>query len=458
MIKAVFFDIDGTLLNKNSKVLESTRKAIREMKSHGIIVGLATGRSPIYVQDLMQNLALDVAITYNGQYVITRDKVILAKPFSKQPILHLAEFASVNRREMTFGTSTEMVGSRLIAFGSTNAARFISNYVPRSFSGGLKTSFQKIVRNIKIKNYRNSPVLREPIYQVTMVATPSEQEEFEKEFPECTFTRSNSYSVDIIPKGGSKLRGIEVAARYFDISIDEVMVFGDSHNDMEMISGVGVGVAMGNAERDVKAVADFVTQTNEKDGIAIALKHYDLISFNLLPVFYSKDVHFNSVKEFHLKFDEVSQEIPKPFSAEKAGYRSDFKVEEIVEFLYAASNNDSAVFNEQIEKLHQAIDKARAKIEAKNEPVKDVLVEEVDAMIDLLYFTYGSFVLMGVDPHQIFKYVHEANMGKLWDDGEVHYDEVTGKILKPKNWAERFAPEEKIKQELNRQRNLAIKS
>ncbi|WP_249641498.1 MULTISPECIES: Cof-type HAD-IIB family hydrolase [unclassified Enterococcus] len=457
MIKAVFFDIDGTLLNKNSKVLESTKKAIREMQSQGILVGLATGRSPIYVQELMENLTLDVAVTYNGQYVISRDRVISAKPFSKQPILHLAEFASANRREMTFGTASEMVGSRLIAFGGSNIARLLHNYVPSSFSKGLKTGFQKVVRSIKTKDYQDNPVLREAIYQVTMVATRGEQSRFEKEFPECTFTRSNSYSVDIIPKGGSKLKGIEYAGKYFGFSIEETMVFGDSLNDIEMIAGAGIGVAMGNAEVEVKAIADFVTQSNEKDGIAIALKNYDLISFNLLPVFYSKDPYFNKVKEFHLKFDENSQEIPKPFSAEQAGYRADFKVEELVEFLYAASDNQPEVFESQIEKLHQAIDKAKRKVEQKQATVEDVLTDEADALIDLLYFTYGSFVLMGVDPHQIFEYVHEANMGKLWDDGKAHYDEVTGKILKPDGWTEKFAPEAKIKSELARQRNLALR-
>ena len=69
------------------------------------------------------------------------------------------------------------------------------------------------------------------------------------------------------------------------------------------------------------------------------------------------------------------------------------------------------------------------------------MVGQVDALIDLLYLTYGSFVLMGVDPKPFFDTVHEANMGKIFPDGKAHFDPVTHKILKPSDWEERFAPE-----------------
>ena len=62
----------------------------------------------------------------------------------------------------------------------------------------------------------------------------------------------------------------------------------------------------------------------------------------------------------------------------------------------------------------------------------------MDALIDTLYFTYGSFVLMGVDPERIFDIVHEANMGKVFPDGKAHFDPVTHKILKPDDWEEKY--------------------
>ena len=88
----------------------------------------------------------------------------------------------------------------------------------------------------------------------------------------------------------------------------------------------------------------------------------------------------------------------------------------------------------------------------KAEPVKDPLVAEVDALTDLLYFTYGSFALIGVDPKPIFEIVHRANMGKLFPDGKPRYHPITNKVMKPDDWQEKYAPEPLIKRELDRQR------
>ena len=95
---------------------------------------------------------------------------------------------------------------------------------------------------------------------------------------------------------------------------------------------------------------------------------------------------------------------------------------------------------------------------SKQKPVTDTLVEQVDALCDLLYFTYGSFSLLGVDPAPILKIVHEANMGKLFPDGMPHYHPVTHKVMKPADWEERFAPEPRIKAEIERQIVAKMKS
>ena len=81
-----------------------------------------------------------------------------------------------------------------------------------------------------------------------------------------------------------------------------------------------------------------------------------------------------------------------------------------------------------------------------------ILTNQVDALVDLLYFVYGSFVLLGIDPEPMLEIVHQANMGKLFPDGKPHYDEVTHKVLKPEQWMEKYAPEKKIALEIERQR------
>ncbi|AYB47151.1 HAD family hydrolase [Paenibacillus lautus] len=80
----------------------------------------------------------------------------------------------------------------------------------------------------------------------------------------------------------------------------------------------------------------------------------------------------------------------------------------------------------------------------------DTLEDQVDALTDLIYFAIGTFTLMGVKPEPFFDIVHAANMGKLHEDGKPRVNEQ-GKIVKPEGWAEKYAPEPKIVQELIRQ-------
>ena len=75
-VKAVFFDIDGTLVNDRKSVLKSTKDAIKIVKEQGVLVGVATGRGPFFVKELMDDLDLDFAVTYNGQYIFNKDRVL----------------------------------------------------------------------------------------------------------------------------------------------------------------------------------------------------------------------------------------------------------------------------------------------------------------------------------------------------------------------------------------------
>ncbi len=94
---------------------------------------------------------------------------------------------------------------------------------------------------------------------------------------ECSITSWNETGIDIIPKGGGKSAGIQKFLDENGMDASEVMAFGDGENDMDMIKFAGIGVAMGNAGDAVKAVADYVTDTVDNDGLAKALRHFGLI-------------------------------------------------------------------------------------------------------------------------------------------------------------------------------------
>ncbi|HHL0566439.1 TPA: HAD-IIB family hydrolase [Streptococcus agalactiae] len=450
-IKAVFFDIDGTLLNDRKNVQKSTIKAIRNLKDQGILVGLATGRGPSFVQPFLENLGLDFAVTYNGQYIYSRSEIIYTNQLSKTTVYRLIRYAGARRREISLGTASGLLGSGIIGLGTSRLGQIVSSLVPRKWAKAIERSFKHFIRRIKPQNIDSLMIiLREPIYQVVLVATEGESERIQKQFPRVKLTRSSPYSMDVISEEQSKVKGIERVGQRYGFDLSEVIAFGDSDNDIEMLSQVGIGVAMGNASQQVKENARYTTADNNDDGISKALAHYGLIQFEIEKTFSSRDENFNKVKSFHLLMDGETIETPRLYDSKEAGFRSDFKVEEIVEFLYAASQGKQKVFDQSIRNLHLAIDKARDKVISKDHP-ETPLVGEVDALTDLLYLTYGSFVLMGVDPKPLFDTVHEANMGKIFPDGKAHFDPVTHKILKPDDWEEHFAPEPSIRRELDSQ-------
>ncbi|HEN9258426.1 TPA: HAD-IIB family hydrolase [Streptococcus agalactiae] len=450
-IKAVFFDIDGTLLNDRKNVQKSTIKAIRNLKDQGILVGLATGRGPSFVQPFLENLGLDFAVTYNGQYIYSRSEIIYTNQLSKTTVYRLIRYAGARRREISLGTASGLLGSGIIGLGTSRLGQIVSSLVPRKWAKAIERSFKHFIRRIKPQNIDSLMIiLREPIYQVVLVATEGESERIQKQFSRVKLTRSSPYSMDVISEEQSKVKGIERVGQRYGFDLSEVIAFGDSDNDIEMLSQVGIGVAMGNASQQVKENARYTTADNNDDGISKALAHYGLIQFEIEKTFSSRDENFNKVKSFHLLMDGETIETPRLYDSKEAGFRSDFKVEEIVEFLYAASQGNQKVFDQSIRNLHLAIDKARDKVISKDHP-ETPLVGEVDALTDLLYLTYGSFVLMGVDPKPLFDTVHEANMGKIFPDGKAHFDPVTHKILKPDDWEEHFAPEPSIRRELDSQ-------
>ena len=448
-VKAVFFDIDGTLVNDRKSVLKSTKDAIKIVKEQGVLVGVATGRGPFFVKDLMKDLDLDFAVTYNGQYIFTKDKVLFTSPISKSHLRQLIAYAKKEGKEIALGSKDAMVGSKIMSFGMGSFSQRISRFVPSVLTRTVSHSFNRLVSKVVPQKEEDLlHLMNQPIYQVLMLMTPEESEKATADFDDLKLTRSNPFAADIINQGNSKLEGIRRVGKEYGFDLNQVMAFGDSDNDLEMLAGVGMSVAMGNGSSSVKEVAKHITTSNQQDGIHKALEHFGVLASE--KVFVSRDYHFNKVKTFHHMMDERTQEEPIAWDIEGATHRAGFKVEELVEFVRAASSSEEE-FQESLTSLHKAIDNAAEKVVQKT-PAKQDLVGQVDALIDSLYFTYGSFVLMGVDPERIFDIVHQANMGKIFPDGKAHFDPLTHKILKPDDWEEKYAPEAAIEKELQRQR------
>jgi predicted HAD superfamily Cof-like phosphohydrolase len=157
------------------------------------------------------------------------------------------------------------------------------------------------------------------------------------------------------------------------------------------------------------------------------------------------------VRDFHKAFNHKYSNKPTPIDEETALNRAVWTGEELVEFLYATVGGDLEKFRTLFSDFIQGLDSAYVKIIDKKDPIDNIIVSQADALIDVEYFNQGSFTILGVEPFNLFKIVQDANMGKLWEDGKPRFREGDGKIVKPPHWEENFAPEPKLKDEIERQ-------
>ncbi|EOT47228.1 MULTISPECIES: Cof-type HAD-IIB family hydrolase [Enterococcus] len=277
-IKAIFFDIDGTLLTSQGQIRHSTRCAIETAQSQGIFCGVATGRAPFEIQRLIQDLPIDVCVSYNGSLVEMADVSIYERTFSPERLEELVEVCTHQKRQMIFETRTKKIGSFAIRIGHTYP---FSAWIPVLSKWFPLEKVTKLFSYLKTK--RLSRGVRQmldqqlKVYQCVVLTTPSDEASLHQ-LEQVDVLRSNPYSVDIVPKDGNKIVGIQMFGRFTDISLDEIMVFGDHENDMGMLQAAGIGVAMGNASDHVKAVADYVTKSNQDDGICEAMEHFGILT------------------------------------------------------------------------------------------------------------------------------------------------------------------------------------
>lgn len=277
-IKAVFFDIDGTLLTDSRTVSKSTISAINYLKKKGILVGVATGRDPRFVLQYMASLGLDIGITYNGQYIFSREEVIYSSSIDVNTVNQIIHFAQKYHKDLSFGTAKGVVGSGIMSMGTSNFTYRLTRLIPDSWAGIINFVFNRVIRWVHPQEQADLILYNsQPIYQMMLLVTEKETKQLEEKFENLTFTRSSPYATDIISKGSSKLSGILILAQKYQLTLDEIIVFGDSNNDYEMLKEIKYSVAMGNGTKKVKQVAAYVTDTNNRDGIYKALVHFGVI-------------------------------------------------------------------------------------------------------------------------------------------------------------------------------------
>lgn len=257
--KAIFFDIDGTLISfKTHEIPSSAKTAILKLKENGIKVFIATGR-PLFMLDKVMELDFDGYITVNGGYCITRKKeIIYENAIAESDIRSLIQY---NKTTDPFPCLYVRENDMLANIKNKDV-----------------DSLTRMLEFPEIEVYKNDSDLDKKILQV--VCFFDEQKEkyiLSNIMTNCEATRWYPTFADVLAKGNSKQVGIDKVLEYYNLSLDETMAFGDGGNDISMLKHVATGIAMGNARDEVKAVADYVTSSIDDDGIYKALQHFNLI-------------------------------------------------------------------------------------------------------------------------------------------------------------------------------------
>ena len=257
MIKAVFFDVDGTLVSHKSKSIpDSAKQALITLRKKGIKVFLSTGRHIRELKNMPTNeVEFDGYILLNGQLGLDENQnIVFSNAFSKEDVDGLLDI--FYKKEYPF----------VLVNAEGHYMNYINEFVEIAMEG-VSTPIPPI------REYQG-----EDLYQATVFVLPEEDENFSKKLPRgCKMARWGTHGADIIATEGGKAVGMKFFSELLGILPEEMMAFGDAQNDIDMIEYAGIGIAMGNGEECLKQIADYVTSDVDENGVFNALHNYNLL-------------------------------------------------------------------------------------------------------------------------------------------------------------------------------------
>jgi len=241
--KLLLFDLDDTLLSSDKSVSQANINAITKCKALGMIIGYITARSPRKTKLFLKDLPCDCISYYNGATIFAESNLL-----EKNEIPYLEGIKTISEIKNMYPNVS--IGVYLEPYSYFNGQ--IQNfYTKEVFPGTIQDLAQYDVQRIRvlIESYKD--------ISLTQFVTSDMR---------CLL--SSHGTAIITSKMANKKNSLIKFAKYFSVSIRDIIAFGDDTNDIDMIKTAGIGVAMGNAIDEVKAVADIICDTNDNDGVA----------------------------------------------------------------------------------------------------------------------------------------------------------------------------------------------
>lgn len=267
LFNALVLDVDGTLLGSDRKVSDATREAIVMAQERGKVIAIASGRSIAGVRRTAASISLDEF----GGYVIANNGTSVVNCKTGECVYN--QFVDQSLLRPVFEAAKAMgIG---IGVYRDERKEFISG-------NGNNKFFENDAKELKITFLETEHFLKDvnfPINKIMLAAEPSKMGMVEKEMSErfgdrLNVFRSDACFVELLPRFVDKGVAVDKLVRHLGISKEQIICVGDSFNDLPMIRIAGLGVAMGNAQEEVKRSADYVTGSNDEDGIVTVIEKF----------------------------------------------------------------------------------------------------------------------------------------------------------------------------------------
>lgn len=254
--KIVFFDLDGTVLNNNKEILQSTKKAIHGLQESGIYTAIATGRGPQEMLWACKELNIDSYVAINGAYAVYNGIEVHLENIAQEEVRQLIDTVERYKHSAAFITHNDM--------WALDEDHPLINECLHT----LKMDYPRVDKELH---------MHRPVNQAVVYCQEKHDDMYRENHPNLEFIRFHELGMDAIEKGNSKEVGIKAIMKAGGFKRENTYAFGDELNDLGMLSFVECGIAMGNSVPEVKEIADYITTSNEADGIWNACKQLGLL-------------------------------------------------------------------------------------------------------------------------------------------------------------------------------------
>ncbi len=259
--KIAFFDIDGTtVITSEGLVRQSAAEALRRLRETGVKLCIATGRPPVHTRIVSEAMdGADYKVSCNGCIVVDRQgKIVYGAPLAPEVFEEIRRYAAETGSGLAFHFNEQ-------TYIYDNGERVVKHYSMVKEGAEVYRFCPDQDRHLQEGEGQY------PYNALVIVDDPAALIDYVETLEDMRFDQPWPNQFDVFRGGQSKARGIEAVLEKEGLTWDDVICFGDSSNDVEMLQKAAMGVCMGNGSEVARASADYITDSIENDGLAKAI-------------------------------------------------------------------------------------------------------------------------------------------------------------------------------------------